>query len=284
MRIEVDLENVSFKIITNEGVKCGFCNKKLKPIGLDYLYANVNQNDIEYERCDCSKAIEFWKEYDLNKNEKEKQRKYREIIDKIYKDGCIKKKFKYCNFLNCDCFLYNADVLGKIIQYTHLCIDNKIKDGVIIYGKVTYDNTDLAASIANEIIRNNKVALMERTGSMMDKIKETFNRNDITEAQIVELYSNVNMLIIDDFGSEIISNWALEKLYKIVNNRYENELPIVITTKYNKEELLEKLAVENEELAKEFIQLLYRMCYGISLTKDDSNTKEKVSISDQTIC
>lgn len=62
MRIEVDLENVSFKIITNEGVKCGFCNKKLKPIGLDYLYANVNQNDIEYERCDCSKAIEFWKE------------------------------------------------------------------------------------------------------------------------------------------------------------------------------------------------------------------------------
>ena len=280
----MDLENVSFKIITNEGVKCGFCNKKLKPIGLDYLYANVNQNDIEYERCDCSKAIEFWKEYDLNKNEKEKQRKYREIIDKIYKDGCIKKKFKYCNFLNCDCFLYNADVLGKIIQYTHLCIDNKIKDGVIIYGKVTYDNTDLAASIANEIIRNNKVALMERTGSMMDKIKETFNRNDITEAQIVELYSNVNMLIIDDFGSEIISNWALEKLYKIVNNRYENELPIVITTKYNKEELLEKLAVENEELAKEFIQLLYRMCYGISLTKYDSNTKEKVSISDQTIC
>ncbi len=92
------------------------------------------------------------------------------------------------------------------------------------------------------------------------------------------------MLIIDDFGSELISNWALEKLYKIVNNRYENELPIVITTKYNKEELLEKLAVKDEELAKEFIQLLYRMCYGISLTKDDSNTKEKVSISDQTIC
>lgn len=280
----MDLENVSFKIIANEGVKCGFCNKKLKPIGLDYLYANVDQNDIEYERCDCSKAIEFWKEYDLNQNEKEKRRKYREIIDKIYKDGYIKKKFKYCNFLNCDCFRYNADALGKIIQYTHLCIDNKIKDGVIIYGKITYDNTDLAASIANEIIRNNKVALMERTGSMMDKIKETFNKNDITEAKIIELYSNVDMLIIDDLGSEIISNWALEKLYKIVNNRYENELPIVITTKYNKEELLEKLAVENEELAKEFIQLLYRMCYGISLTKDDSNTKEKASISDQTIC
>jgi hypothetical protein len=28
MRIEVDLENVNFKVITNEGAKCGFCNKK----------------------------------------------------------------------------------------------------------------------------------------------------------------------------------------------------------------------------------------------------------------
>ena len=171
-----------------------------------------------------------------------------------------------------------------MIKYTHLCIDNKTKDGVIIYGNVAYDNSDLVASIANEIIRNNKIALMERTSSIIDKIKESFNKNIITEAEIIELYFNVDMLIIDDFGSEQISKWGLEKLYKIINNRYENELPIVITTRYNKEKLLEKLAVENEELAEEFIQLLYRMCYGISLTKDELNAKEKASISDQTKC
>lgn len=50
MRIEVDLENVNFKVITNEGAKCGFCNKKLKPVGLSYLYANVNHDMVEYER------------------------------------------------------------------------------------------------------------------------------------------------------------------------------------------------------------------------------------------
>lgn len=94
MRIEVDLENVNFKVITNEGAKCGFCNKKLKPVGLSYLYANVNHDMVEYERCDCSEAIAFWKQYDSNKNEKEKQRKYREIINKIYKEGCIKRKLK----------------------------------------------------------------------------------------------------------------------------------------------------------------------------------------------
>ena len=100
----------------------------------------------------------------------------------------------------------------------------------------------------------------------------------------MELYSNVDMLIIDDFGSETISKWALEKLYRIINNRYENELPIVITTRYTREELMEKIAIENKELAEEFIQILYKMCYGISLIKNDRNAKEKSIKSDKTKC
>ena len=31
MRIEVDLKNSNYKVITNEGTKCGFCNKNLNP-------------------------------------------------------------------------------------------------------------------------------------------------------------------------------------------------------------------------------------------------------------
>ena len=280
----MDLENVNFKVITNEGAKCGFCNKKLKPVGLSYLYANVNHDMVEYERCDCSEAIAFWKQYDSKQNEKEKQRKYREIINKIYKDGSIKKKLKYCNFLNFDRFKDNQEVLTTLIKYTHLCTENKVKDGIIIYGSIGYENTHLAASIANEIIRNKKIALLERTSSITDRIKESFNKTVTTESEIMELYSNIDMLIIDDFGSETISKWALERLYRIINNRYENELPIVITTRYTREELMEKIAIENRKLAEEFIQILYKMCYGISLIKNDRNAKEKASKSDKTKC
>ncbi len=87
----MDLENITFKIITNEGVKCGFCNKILKPIGLDYLYDNIDLHMIKHERCDCIQAIKFWREYDLEQYEKEKQRKYKDIINKVYKDNYIKK-------------------------------------------------------------------------------------------------------------------------------------------------------------------------------------------------
>ena len=65
----MDLKNLNYKVITNEGAKCGFCNKKLKPVGLSYLYANVNHDMVEYERCDCSEAIAFWKQYDSKQND-----------------------------------------------------------------------------------------------------------------------------------------------------------------------------------------------------------------------
>lgn len=280
----MDLENVNFKVITNEGAKCGFCNKKLKPVGLSYLYANVNHDMVEYERCDCSEAIAFWKQYDSKQNEKEKQRKYREIINKIYKEGCIKRKLKYCDFVNFNINEDNQEALTTLIKYTHLGTENKVKDGIIIYGSIGYENTYLAASIANEIIRNKKIALLERTSSIIDRIKESFNKTVTTESEIMELYSNVDMLIIDDFGSETISKWALEKLYKIISNRYDNELPIVITTRYNKEQLIEQLSTENDtEIAEEIVEVLNEMCYEIAIT-EERKTKEKVSISDQTIC
>ncbi len=134
------------------------------------------------------------------------------------------------------------------------------------------------------MIEQNKIVLMEKSSSIIDKIKESFNKNELSENEITELYSNVDMLIIDDFGSENLSKWALEKLYKIISNRYDNELPIVITTRYNKEQLIEQLSTENfTEVAEEIVEVLNEMCYGISIA-EEIKAKEKVSISDQTIC
>ena len=135
-----------------------------------------------------------------------------------------------------------------------------------------------------KMIENNKIVLMEKSSSIIDKIKESFNKDGLSEVEIIELYSNVDMLIIDDCGNENLSKWALEKLYKIISNRYDNELPIVITTRYNKEQLIEQLSTENDtEIAEEIVEVLNEMCYGTSIV-EEIKAKEKVSISDQTIC
>ena len=284
MRIEVDLKNLNYKVITNEGAKCGFCNKNLKPIGLDYLYVNYDKNMIEYERCNCEKAIKFWKYFDLEQEEKQRQEKYRKIINNIYKDNYMKKRLQKYNFENLIDTYEDTSIINQLIKFADLCIKSEMKNGLIIFGNIGYEKTYLAACIANKMIEQNKIVLMEKSSSILDRIKESFNKEGLSEIEIIELYSNVDMLIIDDFGNENLSKWALKKSYKIISNRYDNELPIVITTRYNKEQLVEQLSTENDiEIAEEIVEVLNEMCYGIAIT-EERKTKEKVSISDQTIC
>lgn len=280
----MDLKNLNYKVITNEGAKCGFCNQKLKPIGFDYLYANYDKSMIEYERCSCEKAVQFWKEFDLEQEEKQRQEKYRKIINSIYKDNYMKKRLQKYNFENVSDTYEDTSIINQLIKFTDLCIKSEMKNGLIIYGNIGYEKTFLAACIANKMIEQNKIALMEKSSSIIDRIKGSFNKEGLSEMKIIELHSNVDMLIIDDFGNENLSKWALEKLYKIISNRYDNELPIVITTRYNKELLIEQLSTENDtEIVEEIVKVLNEMCYGIAIT-EERKTKEKVSISDQAIC
>ena len=84
--------------------------------------------------------------------------------------------------------------------------------------------------------------------------------------ELIELYSNVDMIIVDDLGTEKISNWALEKLYTIIENRNENRLPIIITTRFNKQGLIERFSQsQDEQLVDAIISKLYQMCYGVTL-------------------
>lgn len=107
---------------------------------------------------------------------------------------------------------------------------------------------------------------MGRLTTLLDMIKETFRDNTKSENELIELYSNVDLIIIDDLGTGKISNWALEKLYTIIQNRCEKELPIIITTRFNKEGLIERFKKsQDKELADATIEKLYQMCYGITL-------------------
>ena len=196
----------------------------------------------------------------------------------------MKKRLQKYNFENFSDTYKEKNVINQLIKFTDLCIKSEMKNGLIISGNIGYEKTYLAACIANKMIENNKIVLMEKGSSIIDKIKESFNKEGLSEIEIIELYSNVDMLIIGDFGNENLSKWALEKLYKIISNRYDNELPIVITTRYNKELLIEQLSTENDtEIAEEIVEVLNEMCYGISIA-EEIKAKEKVSISDQTIC
>lgn len=269
----------------NLSSKCKFCEKDLKPIGLDYLYVNISPEFIEYERCTCEKSISYWKEIDMKDQEQKKRQHYKEIINQFYSQNYISKRLKEYKFDNFKVTNINKKEVEIAKDFTNKCINNKLENGLIITGNSGVGKTHLAASISNELIQKDILVLMGRLTSLLDMIKETFKDNSKSENELIDLFSNLDMIVIDDLGTEKISQWALDKLYTIIENRNENKLPIIITTRFDKQSLLNRFYQSNDkDLSNAIIQKLYQMCYGIELKRYDENEKEKVSTSNQTKC
>ena len=278
----MDLENMKCnskdKIFHN---KCKFCGKDLKPIGLDYLYANIPLSSIEYERCDCEESKAYWNEIDLKEQIQKKRKHFEQMIRQFYIQNYSSKRIQDYQFKNLIITENNKKEVEIAKDFTEKCINKNQKNGLIITGKSGVGKTHLATAILNKLTEKDMLVLMGRLIVLLDVIKDTFKDFSSKEKDIIELYSKVDMLIIDDLGTERISSWALEKLYTIIENRNENKLPIIVTTRFNKESLLDRFyQSEDEELSEAVIQKLYQFCYGIELKKYDQNEKEKVSISD----
>lgn len=274
------LENINYdNFIHKKFKKCEFCGKELEPIGLDYLYVNISPESIEYQRCTCDKSKEYWKEKDKQDAEEQKRKRFRNMINVIYKQNYVGRKYQELNFENFSIDLNNKNAVKMANDYINKNKDKILSNGLIIMGESGVGKTHLAAAIANKLIENDKIVLMGRLTTLLDMIKETFRDNTKSENELIELYSNVDMIIIDDLGTEKISSWALEKLYTIIQNRFENGLPIIITTRFDKKGLISRFSYSNDQdLIDATISKLYQMCYGITLK---SMKKELVNVPKQ---
>lgn len=137
--------------------------------------------------------------------------------------------------------------------------------------------THLACSIANELMKNGISVIYGTLINLLANLKNSYEiNNNISEMEIIKLYENADLLIIDDLGKEKPSEWGLEKLFTIINSRYENNLPVIITTNYSQDLLVKRLSLNGEiETAKSIISRLYEMCYLVKIDDIDHRIKRK---------
>jgi DNA replication protein DnaC len=65
---------------------------------------------------------------------------------------------------------------------------------------------------------------------LLDLLRAAYNAEDTSfEARLNEIRS-ASLLILDDFGTQNATPWAEEKLFQIINYRYINKLPLVVTS------------------------------------------------------
>jgi DNA replication protein DnaC len=72
----------------------------------------------------------------------------------------------------------------------------------------------------------------------LDHLRSTFSpESKISYDQLFESVKNAPLLVLDDFGKQTTTPWAQEKLYQVINYRYNAKLPTVITTNLEEEDM-----------------------------------------------
>lgn len=109
---------------------------------------------------------------------------------------------------------------------------------LVFMGETGCGKTHLAAAIANYCLQAGKSALFLVVPEFLDHLRSTFSPDSkVSYDQLFENARNAPLLVLDDFGEQSTTPWAQEKLYQVINYRYNARLATVITTRSALDEL-----------------------------------------------
>lgn len=137
--------------------------------------------------------------------------------------------------------------------------------GLLFTGTPGTGKTHLAAAIANHVIA--EFGTPVRFGGfidLLDKVKRSFGKDE----DVVKELSEVPLLVMDDLGKERQTEWSNAILYQVINRRYENYLPVIITTN-------EDMGTLERNIGEATLSRLIETCKGVKMEGKD-HRKEKL--------
>ena len=265
-------------------VPCEYCGKLRYTMGF-VLFDRVRWKPHGPERCDCPQAVAVYEKEKAARQAKEQEereaeeaRAMQERVRRIIGDSGMNNRFLRRTFETYQTARENQNVLRACKQYADTFRDKLPKNnpdpgrnGLFITGPKGTGKTHLAAAIANQLMQEGMPVVCMTMIDLLDRIKRTYEQNrqhggEVNEGSILNTYKTVPLLIIDDMGKEPATEWAVSKIYAIINARYEAYMPTVITTNYTDSELMRRLTPKDsadETTADATIDRLREMCVGI---------------------
>mgnify|MGYP006423259887 CR=1 FL=1 len=239
------------------------CGVEVKPVRLQ------RKGWIEpLEKCSACLEREYIERKEKEREEAIKKAKKKKIMENF--NQCkLGKRFYKRDFGTFEVNDENKTAYKTAINYSKT-FENRIKDGkgIIYSGRYGTGKTHLAAAILKKIIEQGYSGLFISTPTLISKFKQSWDKNnELKEHELINSMQEVDLLLLDDLGSENPKGWIRERLFTIINSRYEKMLPTVITTNCDLGEISEQLGGRIESR-------IYEMCKGVRLNGKDYRQKE----------
>lgn len=109
---------------------------------------------------------------------------------------------------------------------------------LLLSGASGCGKTHIAAAIVNRIVERGEPVLFVVVPDLLDHLRAAYQPGaEIGYDELFERVRNAPVLVLDDLGTQAQTPWAQEKLFQLVNHRFNSRLPTVVTTNVAPEQL-----------------------------------------------
>jgi DNA replication protein DnaC len=121
---------------------------------------------------------------------------------------------------------------------------------LILRGEAGTGKTHLAAAIVNRLLGTaDWRPLYYVMPDLLDRLRAIAFREGPERDQEWKAIRESSLIVLDDYGTEKGSEWADETLYKLLDYRYANKLPLVVTTNLDWDEMPPRIASRLQDRA-----------------------------------
>jgi DNA replication protein DnaC len=117
-----------------------------------------------------------------------------------------------------------------------------VESGLLFMGTVGVGKTHLAIAILKELIARKGVGcLFYESGSLLKTIQDSYNPvSETSEMRVLAPVYQAEVLVLDELGATVPTNWVRDTMYQIINTRYNKKKLTIFTTNYLDEALAGK--------------------------------------------
>lgn len=137
--------------------------------------------------------------------------------------------------------------------------------GLLLWGDVGTGKSFMAACIANALLERGTPVLMTNFSKILNQMGALYSDE---RYQYIASFSNYSLLIIDDLGIERNTEYALEQVYAVIDERYKSGLPVIITTNLTVNELRNPVDVAYARIYSRVLE----MCTPVQVSGSDRRT------------
>ncbi len=206
----------------------------------------------------------------------------------------IPPRFRHCSFHN-----YYPKPGNDSQYFAHSMASRLVDDypavdaGLLLMGPVGVGKTHLAVAILKELIEKKGVScLFYESGSLLKAIQDSYNPiSQTSETRVLAPVYQAEVLVLDELGASVPTNWVRDTLYQIINTRYNNNRLTIFTTNYLDEartsaepkseatasrrsrkfssERIQEMTTLEERIGTPLRSRLYEMCKKVMIEGED---------------